>query len=584
MNGFVDYLNSLNNANSSNQYAIAEAQVTSTYYKKFHVDRDLGKYLSEKLANKPICVILTGHAGDGKTSLVFQILKTFEIFNENEGLKKYEQKFSNQIGRDIFYIKDMSELSEDDQIHLLKKALQGTSQGISSIVVSNTGPLISTFRKLINKDFINTINEDEVEMKLLKLMDENKGIETQIGNFEILLVNMARIDNVVLVPKLIDKITSEEFWGHCENCSKQSSCPIYSNYLSVRRNKKNICKVITSYYRWLFESDRRLTIRQILAQLSYAMTGNQSCEMVTDQLDIQYKFNYHFSNLFFGYIGLYLNEEARQIRAIDELQLLELDTKETFYDYDFFATNNFSHLNSDVKNIISEIWNQKMRKYKLKPTKYMLSEEPYLLRKAVRRMNILFGQYNEETINNLFDELFSPIFSKYLFYRENKWSIKESRNMKSILYKALHFILVGTHPVNDKNKIYLPLQRQGTGMQNVQLLLGELSYDDLSVSQKFIESVFDKEENHFEIFITFSNGKEYKIPLMLLDYFERISKGAVSSKINPSLTHGIDRMKTMLFTDYQYKDNDEMIRLLIHTLNGPKLVKMQIDELEIFVD
>ncbi|MDQ0201070.1 hypothetical protein [Neobacillus ginsengisoli] len=584
MNGFVTYLNSLNNANSSNENALAEAQVTNQYYKKFHVERDLGNYLAKELSKKPTCVILTGHAGDGKTSLVYQILKAVNIFDEKEGLKKYDQKFASELGRDFFYIKDMSELSEQEQINLLKHALLGKTKGMSSIVVSNTGPLIETFRQLIKNGNINTVTEEEAEMKLLKLMDENVGQEANIGDFDILLVNMARIDNVVLVPKFIDKITSDELWITCETCPKRPVCPIYNNYNSVKENKRNISLFATSYYRWLFESDRRLTIRQILAQLSYSMTGNQQCESISENYGIERKFNYHFSNLFFGYIGIIAYEEARQIRAIQELQHLELDSKETSYDYDFFARNDFSHLSSETQEIISSIWEKRMQKYKLKPTEYMLFEEPYLLRKAVRRMNILFGQYNKEGLNGLFNELFSPIFSNYLSFRENKWNIKESRILKSTLYKALHYILVGTHSKNDNDKIYLPLQRQGTGMQNVQLLLGELNNNDISVIQKYKESVFDAAENHYELYIGFTSKKEYKVPLMLLDYFNHIAKGAVSSKINPSLSHGIDRMKSQLFSEYQYNDNEEIIRLLIHTLKGPKLVKLQIGESEIFVD
>ncbi|MEK4718453.1 MULTISPECIES: hypothetical protein [Priestia] len=584
MNEFVTYLNSLNNANSSNENALAEAQVTNKFYKKVHIDRNLGVYLVEELRKKPTCVILTGHAGDGKTSLVYQILKTFNIFNEQEGLKKYEQKYSSELGRELFYIKDMSELKEADQIELLKQALLGKQQNMSSIVVSNTGPLIATFKQLINNNLVDEITEDQVEMELLKLMDENKGLEVRIGDYEILLVNMARIDNVVLVPKLLDRITSEDLWDTCQLCAKADVCPIYTNYISVRENKHNISRFITSYYRWLFESDRRLTIRQILAQLSYSMTGNQTCDSVMGNSGVEFKFRYHFSNLFFGYRGLHIYDEARQIRAIKELYELELDSKETTYDYDYFVKNDFSHLTKATQKITSEVWANRLQKYKLKPADYMKTEEPYLLRKAIRRMNILFGQYDEDMLNNLLDELFSPIFSKYLTYRERKWTIKESRNIKSTLYKALHYILVGTHPEQEKDKIYLTLQRQGTGMQNVQLLLGELNDNDMTVIQKYQESAFDNDENHYEIFIGFSSRKEYRIPLMLMDYFDRIAKGAVSTKINPSLSHGIDKMRSHLFSNYKYRDDEEMIRLLVHTLKGPKLIKLQIDESEIFVD
>ncbi|KZZ84375.1 hypothetical protein [Bacillus sp. SJS] len=584
MNNFVAYLNTLNNANSSNENALAEAQITNNYYKKFHVERNLGFYLAEKLKEKPTCVILTGHAGDGKTSLVYQILKSLKMIEEGSSLKKHEQKYSIELERDLLYIKDMSELMEEKQLELLRKAIKGKKDGVSSIVVSNTGPLINTFRQLIKIGHIKNVSEDIAEMKLLEVMDKNSGVEITVGDSEILLINMARIDNVVLVPKLIDRISSDELWEGCTNCQKVDACPIYNNYKSIKDNKTNVNSFVTSYYRWLFELDRRLTVRQILAQLSYSMTGNLTCNDVSESSSSEMKFRYHFSNLFFGYKGLEVNEEARQIRAIEELQELNLDSKETKYDYDFFVKNDFTHLTDSTKEVAFEIWDKRSQKYRLKPVDFMQTDEPYQLRKAIRRMNFLFGRFNEETTNYLLDQLFSPVFSNYISYRSKKVTVKEKRNVKATIYKALNFILVGTHLEKDMGKIYLPLQRHGTGNQNVQLLLGELNDNDINVDQEYLGSIYDDDESHYEINLIFSSGKKFKIPLMLFDYFNRISLGAVTTSINPSLSHGIDTMKSQLFNDYKYRDENEIIRLLIHTLNGPKLIKLQIDQLELFVD
>ncbi|MBW9234451.1 hypothetical protein JQK62_19740, partial [Leptospira santarosai] len=75
----------------------------------------------------------------------------------------------------------MSELSVEQQVDYLKKGLDVKNQGGSSIIVSNTGPIIDAFKELERRTYL---NEDKnvidsklisVEMELLKMLDENLG-------------------------------------------------------------------------------------------------------------------------------------------------------------------------------------------------------------------------------------------------------------------------------------------------------------------------------------------------------------------------------------------------------------------------
>lgn len=47
INPFVDYLNTLNNASSNNENALAESQVLNEYYEKVMVERNIGTKLTE---------------------------------------------------------------------------------------------------------------------------------------------------------------------------------------------------------------------------------------------------------------------------------------------------------------------------------------------------------------------------------------------------------------------------------------------------------------------------------------------------------------------------------------------------------
>ena len=76
MNSFVDYLNSMNNASSDTIAALAESHVNSPFFRKIQIERNLGKYLSKRISSgEHLAVVLTGHAGDGKTSILVQILQ-----------------------------------------------------------------------------------------------------------------------------------------------------------------------------------------------------------------------------------------------------------------------------------------------------------------------------------------------------------------------------------------------------------------------------------------------------------------------------------------------------------------------------
>lgn len=586
-NDFIKYLNSMNNANSSNENAIAESQITNPYYDKIRVERNIGKYLINKIKEKPTTVLLTGHAGDGKTSLVYQILRELKLINNNQPLKEYEEFHSDELNSKFFYVKDMSELSKQEQVRLLNRSLTMKEHGGSAVLISNTGPLIDAFKGL-EEEYPTGVSKTTIEMDLLRLMDENKGLIGNVGNHNVLLINMARIDNVVMLPYLLKKLLLDELWEPCSQCEKKQSCPMFNNYLSLKQNFKNVEIFISSYYRWLFESDKRLTIRQILSQLSYAITGNLTCDLIKTNTNLNESilFTYHFSNLFFGYKGISVNDDAIQIRAIRELQSLGLDSKDLQYDYSFFVKGDFSFLTSLAKEVMEPIWQKKLRRYTTLSIDLLKEDEPYQLRKSVRRMQMIFGNHDEKSMSDMLSKLFSPIYPEYLNLRMVKLSGRELRNIKSKIVKALYHLLVGI-PMNQAadDVIYLPLNRKGKGTQTVQLLLGKIETSDIYIKQNYIESDYDSDENHYALELSFGEVRErFPIPLMLLDYFDKVSKGAVSTKINPSLSHGVDKMKSKLYQEYKFKESEPFIKILVQTIKGPQLISLEIDGDVMYVD
>ena len=80
MNDFVNYLNGLHNYFAQNQNAYGERNITSHFYHKIMVTIDICDYIISLITNKdPHIIILTGHAGDGKTSIMYQVLERLGV-------------------------------------------------------------------------------------------------------------------------------------------------------------------------------------------------------------------------------------------------------------------------------------------------------------------------------------------------------------------------------------------------------------------------------------------------------------------------------------------------------------------------
>ena len=81
-NDFVEYLNSLHNYNAQNANAYGEKNVESPFFSDVMVKVGLCDYICNSFSNEaPHSIILTGHAGDGKTSIMYQVLDNLDMDN-----------------------------------------------------------------------------------------------------------------------------------------------------------------------------------------------------------------------------------------------------------------------------------------------------------------------------------------------------------------------------------------------------------------------------------------------------------------------------------------------------------------------
>lgn len=587
VNDFVVYLNSSINVSGDTTGSLAEKQVKSQYFDRIKVERKLGHYIYDKIrAGEHHAFVLTGHAGDGKTSILVQILRALGYLPEGDGLKETDE-FS-----DFFYVKDMSELSEKEALRVLRRALAAPENGKTSLLISNTGPLLKTFTSW-REEIGGAGDWDEKEQlqfksELLTQLDQNKDTEirlTGLEAFPFYLVNIARLDNISFSTEIFQKMVDDALWEPCAHCDCMAHCPIKHNQNTVARRFGRVSQFVESVYRYLYENDKRMTIRQMVAQLSYGLTGNLSCEDICGEMRKESLFNYNFANLFFGYRGLGEQKEALQIQGIKQLRLLELDHIALDVDYSLFVKQDYSSFfPEEIQEELRDVARRYRGLYRIdtendsKRTEQMRKEREF--RRAVRRYYLVYGLYDrQEKLNQLLNQLFGANFTDYLDLILKESSDWKRRKLQDLVFQALYIKNTGVMPSG--NKLYLTLKRGDSSFQNVMLILGETEKRNLKIKQISTENDFEDQEEKKNLYLCVEN-KRFLLSLPMINYFGLLIDGVISSNENPALTHNIASLDTLLLDEFGYGESEDgeplEWKVIVNTARGQEIRSFAIDQ------
>ena len=577
MNGFVDYLNSMHAVGGDALGALAEKQVQSPYSRRCHVSRRIGEYLVDRIRSKePMAYIITGHAGDGKTSILVQVLLAYGMLKDGELLST--EKTCASSGTLLYYVKDMSEITAERRAVLLRDALTAPLSGKSSILISNTGPLLESFRDLFRADCegrgsaYTSAQEVADQTELINQLDTNKeGVRT-IGGYEFIMVNIARVDNVPFARAFLQRILVEDLWSNCAACSSAADCPIKNNRDTVQAQFSRVADFVESYYRYLYESDERLTIRQIQAHLCYSITGGLDCGKVNKR-KVAPLFRYNFANLFFGYLGCEANPEALRMKAIRQLHSLNLDARSLHEDYGLFVKQRFDAFPGSVRTVLEEsIYREYQKLNRALPSTEQKSGTGVEIRKAVRRFFLMYSN-DDPSVSGGFAELLDQVFglgySDYRRLTENAGlRDAEKRTVRDTIFDALYLANTGFLP-DGETKLPLTLHRDDGTFQSVMLVLGDVDKSKLGIVQQPNDNAFEDAAGRQAVYLRIAGDCVFPLSLPLLMFFSSKKNGAISSSCNPALTHNIAKLDTMLINHYGNSDGAEM-KLVVNTMMGQK--------------
>ena len=547
VNPYVKYLNGLHNYNAQNPNAFGEKNVKSPYYAKTMVEIDICDHIIKSLeGDEPHILVLTGHAGDGKTSLMYQVLSKLGL-NPDFSTEIHEVSLSS--GKVCCCIKDFSELSDEKKLEMMHKIVSYPEHGKNVFMVANTGPLINTFGKI----FDNAEQSEKAKMQLIGAMDSNKGEVIKIESFPFLVINVAAIDNTAFPAKYLSNIISDDLWQACESCPKNGYCHIYYNQRIIRNNRTRVFDFLSKYYIWETEYGHRLTIRSMTEQLAYTLTGGMECEDICP-MDLHKML---FFNLFFGYVGTLSNSQAQNVLAVKLAHDNHFESKRLRADEDLIIREAYEKLFSgEVASIL----------YKAKNNYRSIKGWTEEIRRAYFFLNI----EPEDVWRRDIEDIFSKQYAMYLDVRNGV--NKPSKAQKNLIIDALRMMYLGT-VISNSNTIPITLSKESGIAQSVQLVVGELNENDIEVISK-PDSVMNKGKKN--LILRVRKCEEIMLSLPMIDYFEELRNGIISTNIDPQLSHGIENMKAQLL-NVCFSDSDDLEMIILNN-NGYDKISIYIED------
>ncbi|NEX21265.1 hypothetical protein G3480_13230 [Thiorhodococcus mannitoliphagus] len=564
-NDFIDYLNSLHNVTAGGANALAESQAMSRYFGELYEPFGVTETIFDLMGDYRDCVvILTGHAGDGKSTVALDVLKRLRGIPLREPLDQPLKALESvdhptKPGRVVSVVKDMSELSAEQRLQWLNDAFKSNG---SWLIISNTGPLLNTLGEYAKNA------PGDIESRILGLLNKpyssgNLGPHT-LTEFpkDVVILNMTRLDNVALGAKLLARMVDHSGWRRCDACDVSMACPLRLN----RRALQETGPVIEARVRWIYQRltayEQRLTLRQMVAHLAFSLTGGMTCHEARTSVNgstaegvdrgTEGLEEILFSEGFFGY------RKGKPLPKSDRLRAIELMRRQRFgapvaVDFErqlpsIEGPDWVTH--SDALAAVAQRWRERAGEAAGSRWRF-----------AQRRMLYLFGQPISGAASQL-DTYLDHFLQSPRLRDFDQWRHAEAieispverkrlcKNCLRVLLEIYSGFSAGQFRA-DQEYLYLTLRRPDRAVvQPTQLVVAELPFSDFDLDYDPLARV---------PLLRFQNGKvSLLLSLPLLDFIHRRHEGQLGSDLSQIHLAQLEwfRAELLRMTDKKIGRND----------------------------
>ena len=562
-NPFVHYLNTLHNATSEDENSLAESQARNPYFGSIHVSLPQTDFIFEKLTcSDGAHVILTGHAGDGKSTIGLELYKKANNLDFDaplgQALDAKERIVTDQ--GTIHIVKDMSELGVKERSEVLAQAIDPEKSGEHWLIISNTGTMLSTFKEIARgKD----VHWPKMESDMLKGLGSHDPHALTLFDTNFILINLAQTDNIATAMQAFDSILEHKEWEKCQACDLLTSCSVQKNVALLKGNQLARKRISMVYHR-LKGYGIRLTIRQIIGHLAYSLTGGLDCRNIRGHAVSAappHPSDNLFSNRFFGHKGPRFDVQANRLKAIQHIQALEMGSKPFLsFDRDLWNETGDLHLSlSDdgLKSMVRQL-RQDLRR----------DNNSRRIRQSIRRLYYVFADFGQQ-------ERALPFFlDSQVLSAVQKWHDSESAGpsakekadlLRQILYVLQEEFTGLQLGANIRpSHLYITLRRRQEGYrQSVQLLVAQIPLASFMLEWRQINTEFPP-FTHSLVLKEQVSKAEMVLDIPFLDFVLMRDMGEVGQRLNPGYKDRLEKLKSDLLRSphYNNKESEQQLTLL----------------------
>ncbi len=553
-NGFVNYLNTLHNLTPANLNSLAEAQALNQYFGAIHVPASITDFIIQNLtAENGSHVILTGHAGDGKSTIGLELFKHFKSIPMStpllEPMTRKEQIDVNGA-ETIVLIKDMSELSEHERIEEFISATSNNYPKTRWFIISNTGNLLETMIHLAD---VQRLDRLALEDRILQLLEGDEPGRLELAGTSFTVINLARMDNTATAEQLFIKLLDNHNWQCCRECHYNGQCSIAANVITLNEALETALQRVSYVYRRLYEYGSRLTMRQVAGHFAYSITSGLSCLNVAELFSkkpAQEPTAFHFFNRFFGFKGNTLDENALRLHALAYLIPLEMGTK-PFPPLERQLWLKEGQLIPNLPESLDGIFNQLKNE-----VLFSTNHSPSRVRQQMRRLLYIYGDHDTDQafIASFVDSPMLMEFMKWRFSQYDPASLTMTELRRNIL-RVLQEQYTGVQLAANyaATYLYITLKRGNEELwQTVQILLAQIPLSNFSLvfrnNKRSVPTLVEKESNEM-----------LDLELPFLDFVILRSMGEIGQKLDTGYTDRLKRFKAGLLKFWGHRMQTDLV-------------------------
>jgi hypothetical protein len=568
-NPFIEYLNSLQRSGGSNENALAESQACNAEFTSIHVSHPLaGKIYDMLTTPSGPHIILTGHAGDGKSTIALEVFKRLRNLPSEEPLDA-PLRDREDIGA-VSVIKDFSERSREKDEALMDELIEGSRH---FLIVSNTGTLLDFVKQRAEQ-----LHESPVRLEsevLTAISNEEGAANLTLKEQEFWVLNLSKIDNLNLARQIFDKMLAPERWVEYDTLNP--GCPVHLNVRLLQENPLAVDRIFLAY-RKMYEYGIRLTMRQFTEHLAYIITAGLSRkqleEMPEDRAEHIYP-QYLFFNTFFGDNGAQPEPYALEMKAVQEIRKQGFGSRPApGWEHRLWLLSGEDSIRLGTE-LLEGLFEQLLAQGAKKNNEDI--QKSRSAREQVRRMLYFLCSFDTEEgkkDNYISRYLNTPMLIKWKGWQTTgaQLSLSEKGNIEQQIYHVLqeHFsgVRIPEGVASTERRLYITLSRKRSEVrQSAQVVLAQLDWS--SSVELDLEKAHDAcGESRRDLLLRGKgtiHGLHLPLHLPFLDFVMMRHQGELGEVLQASYIERLDRFKAQVHERARQTNDHEILLVRLKT-------------------